>query len=143
MNELVLLDARNLPLRAVSSVESNKLKHRFIGPFTVLSRHGAAYTIDLPESMATHPKFYVGRLKQYHDPNLVVHSEPQGRTRALEQPQSQAHEQPQGRSQSRSQTLGARYPIPEGAPNESQGHSNAKSTPGHGTQKMGKRSTPG
>ncbi|POM78531.1 Pol protein [Phytophthora palmivora] len=48
--------------------ESNKLKHRFIGPFTVLARHGAAYTIDLPKSMATHPTFYVGRLKRYHHP---------------------------------------------------------------------------
>ncbi|POM63266.1 Pol protein [Phytophthora palmivora] len=52
----------------VSSVESNKLKHRFIGPFAVLVRHGAAYTIDLSKSMATHPTFYVGRLKRYHDP---------------------------------------------------------------------------
>ncbi|POM81544.1 Pol protein [Phytophthora palmivora] len=55
-------------LKVVSSVESNKLKHRFIGPFAVLARHGAAYTIDLPKSMATHPTFYVGRLKRYHDP---------------------------------------------------------------------------
>ncbi|POM58900.1 Pol protein [Phytophthora palmivora] len=47
---------------------SNKLKHRFIGPFAVLARHGVAYTIDLPKSMATHPTFYVGRLKRYHDP---------------------------------------------------------------------------
>ncbi|POM79764.1 Pol protein [Phytophthora palmivora] len=38
------------------------------GPFAVLARHGAAYTIDLPKSMATHPTFYVGRLKRYHDP---------------------------------------------------------------------------
>ncbi|POM69963.1 DNA/RNA polymerase, partial [Phytophthora palmivora] len=61
-------DTKNLPLKVVSSVESNKLKHRFIGPFAVLARHGAAYTIDLPKSMATHPTFYVGRLKRYHDP---------------------------------------------------------------------------
>ncbi|POM75076.1 Pol protein, partial [Phytophthora palmivora] len=66
--ELVLLDTKNLPLKVVSSVESNKLKHRFIGPFAVLARHGAAYTFDLPKSMATHSTFYVGRLKQYHDP---------------------------------------------------------------------------
>ncbi|POM71564.1 Pol protein [Phytophthora palmivora] len=66
--ELVLLDTKNLPLKVVSSVESNKLKHRFIGPFAVLARHGTAYTIDLPKSMATHPTFYVGRLKRYHDP---------------------------------------------------------------------------
>ncbi|POM75026.1 Pol protein [Phytophthora palmivora] len=66
--ELVLLDTKNIPLKVVSSVKSNKLKHRFIGPFAVLARHGAAYTIDLPKSMATHPTFYVGRLKRYHDP---------------------------------------------------------------------------
>ncbi|POM68360.1 Pol protein [Phytophthora palmivora] len=66
--DLVLLDTKTLPLKVVSSVESNKLKYRFIGPFAVLARHGAAYTIDLPKSMATHPTFYVGRLKRYHDP---------------------------------------------------------------------------
>ncbi|POM69112.1 Pol protein [Phytophthora palmivora] len=61
-------NTKNLPLKVVSSVESNKVKHRFIGPFAVLARHGAAYTIDLPKSMATHPTFYVRRLKRYHDP---------------------------------------------------------------------------
>ncbi|POM70768.1 Pol protein [Phytophthora palmivora] len=66
--EFVLSDTKNLPLKVVSSVESNKLKHRFIGPFAVLARHGAAYTIDLPKSMATNPTFYVGRLKRYQDP---------------------------------------------------------------------------
>ncbi|KAG3054398.1 hypothetical protein PC121_g16320 [Phytophthora cactorum] len=68
VGDLVLLDTRNLPLDTVSSVGSNKLKHRFIGPFAVLARHGASYTIDLPKSMKTHPTFYVGRLKRYHDP---------------------------------------------------------------------------
>ncbi|POM57631.1 Pol protein, partial [Phytophthora palmivora] len=64
-DKTILLDTKNLPLKVVSSVESNKLKlkHRFIGPFAVLARHGAAYTIDLPKSMATHQTFYVGRLK--------------------------------------------------------------------------------
>ncbi|POM65403.1 Pol protein [Phytophthora palmivora] len=66
--ELVLLDTKNLPLKVVRSIESNKLKHHFIGPFAVLARHGTAYTIDLPKSMATHPTFYVERLKRYHDP---------------------------------------------------------------------------
>ncbi|POM67978.1 LOW QUALITY PROTEIN: Pol protein [Phytophthora palmivora] len=60
--EFVLLDTKNLPLK------SNKLKHLFIGPFAVLVRHGTAYTIDLPKSMATHQTFYVVRLKRYHDP---------------------------------------------------------------------------
>ncbi|POM61668.1 Pol protein [Phytophthora palmivora] len=57
------LNTKNLPLKVVSPVESNKLKHRFIGPFAVLARRGAAYTIDLPKSMAMHPTFY-----PYHDP---------------------------------------------------------------------------
>ncbi|KAG2873721.1 hypothetical protein PC117_g27746 [Phytophthora cactorum] len=33
VGDLVLLDTRNLPLATVRSVGSNKLKHRFIGPF--------------------------------------------------------------------------------------------------------------
>ncbi|POM78905.1 RNA-directed DNA polymerase [Phytophthora palmivora] len=52
----------------VSSVEGNNLKHRFIGPFTVLASHGVAYTIDFPKSMVTHLTLYAGRLKRYHDP---------------------------------------------------------------------------
>ncbi|POM66778.1 DNA/RNA polymerase [Phytophthora palmivora] len=63
-----LLDTESLPLKLVSSVGSNKLKHCFIGPFAVLDRHGAAYTIDLPKSMTTRPTFYAGCLKRYHDP---------------------------------------------------------------------------
>ncbi|POM63477.1 Pol protein [Phytophthora palmivora] len=35
----LLLDTKNLPLNLVSSVENNKLKHRFIGPFAVLDRY--------------------------------------------------------------------------------------------------------
>ncbi|POM78604.1 Hypothetical protein PHPALM_3848 [Phytophthora palmivora] len=68
LRNIFLLDTKNLPLNVVSSVGSNKLKHRFIGPFAVLARHGTAYTIDLPKSMATHPTFYVVRLKRYYDP---------------------------------------------------------------------------
>ncbi|KAG3103717.1 hypothetical protein PI125_g13784 [Phytophthora idaei] len=68
VGDLVLLDTRNLLLDTVSSVGSNKLKHRFIGPFAVLAKYGASYTIDLPKSMKTHPTFYVSRLKRCHDP---------------------------------------------------------------------------
>ncbi|POM78446.1 Pol protein [Phytophthora palmivora] len=56
--DLVLLDTKNLPLK--QQVEA-PLRRTLCGP-------GAAYTIDLPKSMATHPTFYVGRLKRYHDP---------------------------------------------------------------------------
>ncbi|POM63515.1 Reverse transcriptase [Phytophthora palmivora] len=64
----VLLHTKNLPLNVVSSVGSNKLKHHYIGPFAGLARHDTAYTIDLPKSTATHPTFYVVRLKRYYDP---------------------------------------------------------------------------
>ncbi|POM76028.1 Pol protein [Phytophthora palmivora] len=56
VDDLVHLDAKNLPLLLVSPVESNKLKHRFIGPFVVLGRHGASYTIHLRKSMSTYPR---------------------------------------------------------------------------------------
>ncbi|POM60740.1 putative retroelement [Phytophthora palmivora] len=63
-----IVNTMNLPLNLVSSIGSNKLKHRFIGPFAILARPGAASTIDLLKSVATHPTFYVGRLKRFHDP---------------------------------------------------------------------------
>ncbi|POM65825.1 LOW QUALITY PROTEIN: Pol protein [Phytophthora palmivora] len=62
--ELVLPDTKNLPLTLVSSAGSNKLKHRFIGPFTVLA---GTVTSILVTFQTTHPTFYVGRLKRYHD----------------------------------------------------------------------------
>ncbi|KAG4046567.1 hypothetical protein PC123_g18054 [Phytophthora cactorum] len=62
---LVLLATQNLPRHAVSNFGASKLAPRFIGPFTVLERHGNAYTLDIPSSMRLHPTFYVGRLKPY------------------------------------------------------------------------------
>ncbi|POM59819.1 Pol protein [Phytophthora palmivora] len=48
------LDTKNLPLKVVSYVKSNKLKHGFIDPLEVLARHDTADIIDLPKSMAMH-----------------------------------------------------------------------------------------
>ncbi|KAG3146244.1 hypothetical protein PC128_g24046 [Phytophthora cactorum] len=95
VGDLVLLDTRNLPLDTVSSVGSNKLKHRFIGPFAVLARHDASYTIDLPKSMKTHPTFYVGRLKRYHDPQ---------RSAASQTPQASREEDSTPRNETQPQT---------------------------------------
>ncbi|POM65172.1 Pol protein [Phytophthora palmivora] len=67
VDELVLLDATNLPQNWVSFVGSNKLKNCCIGPFAVLTRHGTAYTIDLSKAMAMHLTLYVECLKWYHD----------------------------------------------------------------------------
>ncbi|KAG3125475.1 hypothetical protein PI126_g22743 [Phytophthora idaei] len=70
---LVLLATQNLPRHAVSDFGASKLAPCFIGPFTVLERHGNAYTFDIPSNMRLHPTFYVGRLKpytQHESPNL-------------------------------------------------------------------------
>ncbi|GMF38579.1 unnamed protein product [Phytophthora fragariaefolia] len=65
VGDQVLLNAKNLPIAAVSEVDSTTLRPRFIGPFTGIGVHGHAYTLDLPSAMATHPTFYVGLLKPY------------------------------------------------------------------------------
>ncbi|GMF63099.1 unnamed protein product [Phytophthora fragariaefolia] len=62
---LILLATQNLTKHAVSDFGARKLAPRFIGPFTVLAKHGNAYTLDIPSSMRLHPTFYVGRLKPY------------------------------------------------------------------------------
>ncbi|GMF49000.1 unnamed protein product [Phytophthora fragariaefolia] len=77
VGDQVLLNAKNLPIPAVSTVGSTKLRPRFIGPFTVIGVHGHAYTLDLASAMATHPTFYVGLLKPYHpvaaiDPSVLT-----------------------------------------------------------------------
>ena len=66
VNDRVLLSTANLPTSALSTtLQNKKLRHRFIGPFKVLKRHGDAYTLDIPKTMRLHPTFYVGRLKTY------------------------------------------------------------------------------
>ncbi|GMF42287.1 unnamed protein product [Phytophthora fragariaefolia] len=65
VGSLVLLATQNLDKHAVSDFGASKLVPRFIGPFTVLAKHGNAYTLDIMSSMRLHTKFYVGRLKPY------------------------------------------------------------------------------
>ena len=68
MGVLVLRNAKNLPIHAVSAVGNMKLLPRSVGPFTVIGVHGNAYTLNLPSAMATHPTFYVGMLKACINP---------------------------------------------------------------------------
>ncbi|GMF28086.1 unnamed protein product [Phytophthora fragariaefolia] len=65
VGSLVMLAIQNLAKHAVSDFGASKLAPRFIGPFTVLAKHGNAYTLDIPSSMRLHPTFYVGQLKPY------------------------------------------------------------------------------
>ncbi|KAE9031900.1 hypothetical protein PR001_g10861 [Phytophthora rubi] len=57
---LVLLATQNLSRHAVSDFGASKLAPRFIGPFTVLTKHGNAYTLDIPSSMRLHQPFTLG-----------------------------------------------------------------------------------
>ncbi|GMF70847.1 unnamed protein product [Phytophthora fragariaefolia] len=78
VGSLVLLATQNLAKHAVSDFGASKLAPRFIGPFTVLVKHGNAYTLDIPSSMRLHPTFYVGRLKPYaqHESSSLDDSAP-------------------------------------------------------------------
>ena len=46
--DLVLLPTVNLPRHVVTNVGGSKLLPKYIGPFSVLSRQGNAYMIELP-----------------------------------------------------------------------------------------------
>ncbi|GMF42230.1 unnamed protein product [Phytophthora fragariaefolia] len=88
VGSLVLLATQHLAKHAVFDVGASKLAPRFIGPFTVLAKHGNAYTLDIPSSLRLHPTFYVGRLKSYaqhESPTLgdLVPTPARGRRRAL------------------------------------------------------------
>ncbi|GMF50187.1 unnamed protein product [Phytophthora fragariaefolia] len=62
---LVLLATEILAKHAVSGFGVSKLAPRFFRPFTVLAKHGNAYTLDIPSSMPILQTFCVGRLKPY------------------------------------------------------------------------------
>ncbi|GMF31562.1 unnamed protein product [Phytophthora fragariaefolia] len=84
VGSLVLLATQNLAKHAVSDFGASKLAPRFIGPFTVLAKHGNTYTLDIPSSMRLHPTFYVGRLKPYaqlESPSLCDSAPTPGRAR--------------------------------------------------------------
>ncbi|GMF14891.1 unnamed protein product [Phytophthora fragariaefolia] len=65
VGSLILLATQKLAKHAGSDFGESKLVPRFIDHFTVLAKHGNAYTLDIPSSMRLHPTFYVRRLKSY------------------------------------------------------------------------------
>ncbi|GMF57325.1 unnamed protein product [Phytophthora fragariaefolia] len=60
VGSLVLLATQNLAKHAVSDFGASNLAPRFIGPFTVLAKHGNAYTLDIPSSMRLNQPFTLG-----------------------------------------------------------------------------------
>ncbi|GMF58653.1 unnamed protein product [Phytophthora fragariaefolia] len=67
---LVLLATEILAKHAVSGFGVSKLAPRFFRPFTVLAKHGNAYTLDIPSSMPILQTFCVGRQKPYSQHEL-------------------------------------------------------------------------
>ncbi|KAG3126964.1 hypothetical protein PI126_g22088 [Phytophthora idaei] len=133
---LVLLATQNLPRHAVSDFGASKLAPRFTGPFTVLERHGNAYTLDIPSSMRLHPTFYVGRLKPYtqHEPPNLDGSQRKTKRR---KPASRGRQHGRGASRPAFQVplrCSTRSEQPaRRAPSGSAAHAAAERTPHSGT----------
>ena len=62
---------KNLPTNVVSAVFKTNFCPRFIGPFTVVTEKGLAYTLNLSRKLNTHPIISVDMLKLYVDWNNV------------------------------------------------------------------------
>ncbi|KAG3124611.1 hypothetical protein PI126_g23164 [Phytophthora idaei] len=130
---LVLLATQNLPRHAVSDFGASLLAPRFIGPCTVLERHGNAYTLDIPSSMRFHPTFYVGRLKPYtqHEPPNLDGSQ---RTTKRRKPASRGQQHGRGASRPAFQVpLGRSTRSERPAPSGSAAPAAAGRTPHSGT----------
>ena len=61
------LHVKNLPTNVVSAVFKPKWCPRFIGPFTVVTEKGQAYTLSLSRNLNTHTMLSDGMLKLYVD----------------------------------------------------------------------------
>ncbi|RAW31379.1 hypothetical protein PC110_g12270 [Phytophthora cactorum] len=105
---LVLLATQNLPRHAVLDFGASLLAPRFIGPFTVLERHGNTYTLDIPSSMRLQPTFYVGRLKPYtqNEP-----SSPDGSKRMTKRPLKRSNAVVEPRDLRYKRHLGVRHGL--------------------------------
>ena len=66
------LSTEGLRHPTVINLGASKFAPRFIEQFTVLNAIGDAYTLDIPSSPWLHPKFYVGRIKEYRPATLHV-----------------------------------------------------------------------
>ena len=63
----MLLSTKNLPV-SVAGGGSRKLGPLYCGPFPILDKLIAAYTLELPPHMQIHPVFHVPQLKLYKKP---------------------------------------------------------------------------
>ena len=66
LNDLVLLDGKNLDIRHKGYAQSKKLAPRYIGPFPVLKKISKdSYELGLSKGLKLHPVFHTSLLKPY------------------------------------------------------------------------------
>lgn len=69
----ILLNAENITMPADSGLPSDKLKPRFIGPFTLLEqRSPVTFLVDLPPAYKIHNVFHVDLFRPYKESPLVL-----------------------------------------------------------------------
>ncbi|KAE8952718.1 hypothetical protein PR001_g33173 [Phytophthora rubi] len=66
VNDMVLLDGKNLDIRHKGYAQSKKLAPRYIGPFPVLKKVSKdSYELGLSKGLKLHPVFHTSLLKPY------------------------------------------------------------------------------
>jgi hypothetical protein len=72
VGDKILLNAENITMPADSGLSSDKLKPRFIGPFTLLEqRSPVTFLVDLPPSYKIHNIFHVDLFRRYTESPLA------------------------------------------------------------------------
>jgi len=72
VGDKILLNAENITMPADSGLSSDKLKPRFIGPFTLLEqRSPVTFLVDLPPSYKIHNVFHVDLFRCYTESPLA------------------------------------------------------------------------
>jgi hypothetical protein len=74
VGDKVLLNSYHVNLASQALRTSKKLQHRFIGPYTIITKISpVAYKLELPPDLRIHPVFHVSLLRPYQDPASIEH----------------------------------------------------------------------
>ena len=73
IGDKVLINAENITMPADSGLSSDKLKPRFIGPFTLLEQHSpVTFLVDLPPTFKIHSVFHVDLFRRHKESPLTL-----------------------------------------------------------------------